>query len=209
MRPSSVAANARTVQRTTAFAWVLGAISACGGGVAGQPTDTGSAFDAGVRAEAGGPLEASATPDAMEVDAAEEEEARGEDSAALPQCPAPRPATCAAIAACLGSIGGGLDSGDQGWVFDDQQTMVDFFRVIAVANELCTSVASCTYDPFAESNALGQLVGPDGLAYVWTYIPSRAEFLLAREDRDPVSYEIIVDANECTGDGRIQDGGTD
>jgi hypothetical protein len=208
LRPSSVAANARTMQRARSFAWVCGAISACGGGAAGQPTDAGSAFDAGVRLEGGAAVEASAALDAMEdapVEATPSDAGTGE----LPQCPPPKPATCAAIEACLAFVDGAVDGGGDAWLFDDQSFMTNFFRVIAVQHQDCTSLSTCTYDPFAESNALGQLVGPDGLAYVWTYLPSRSEYVLVREDRNPTGYDIVVEVNECEGDGRIGDGGTE
>jgi hypothetical protein len=63
---------------------------------------------------------------------------------------------------------------------------------------ICTTVLSYTDDPIAVSNSLHQLVGPDGLSYIWAEAPDESEIILARKDRNTGSYPLILEYNECT-----------
>jgi hypothetical protein len=83
-----------------------------------------------------------------------------------------------------------------GWTFWREQDLVDYFRNIAVQNDLCTDFTSCTYDvtdlttvPKDPNDA--HFTGPDGLVYIYMEIPSRNEWVLARQDRNISTYKQI------------------
>ena len=87
-----------------------------------------------------------------------------------------------------------------GWAFrvNPTKNLTQFFRQIAVANGVCTTADTCTYDPIAGSDALHELVAPDGLSYIWGEAPDGSEILLARKDRNTGTYPLILAYNECT-----------
>jgi hypothetical protein len=108
------------------------------------------------------------------------------------------------------------------WIFLDESYLVDFFKALAVQSGVCASVEACGYDPLEPppadaglpgltsanySNALRELVGPDGNDYAWAYIPSRNEYLLVRKDLDPTQYGLVVELNQCIL-GPTDDAGT-
>jgi hypothetical protein len=99
-----------------------------------------------------------------------------------------------------------------GWVFNRQEDLINFFRTIALnscANDTDTCVANCqnfdtcTYDvtdPTQVNQNIpgdvpGVFVGPDGLNYSYAYIASRNEWVVAREDRDVVTWTAIQNFN--------------
>ncbi|HEY6462471.1 MAG TPA: hypothetical protein VIY73_20020, partial [Polyangiaceae bacterium] len=141
-------------------------------------------------------------------------------------CPYAAGASCAVIVPCVLADLADYDADvpDIGWTFFRGVDMINFFRNIAVINDVCTDFISCTYDPFdaappdaspaSFSNADGQFVGPDGYDYIWTYFPSAPwspqpgtpGWLVVRRDRDPAGYQLVLDYNQCTGSG-APDGG--
>jgi hypothetical protein len=82
-----------------------------------------------------------------------------------------------------------------GWTFVRIQDLIDYFKPIAVANGVCTTVESCTYDvtdPSIVSQSVqdAHFTGPDNLTYIYSYIPSRNNWVLARQDRNIVTYKV-------------------
>jgi hypothetical protein len=96
-----------------------------------------------------------------------------------------------------------------GWVFSREQDLIDYFKNVAVSSggpppqsglPQCTSFASCTYDvtdpkQVQVNPVTQQFVGPDGLTYVYAYIPSRNDWVLARADRNVATYKLISTYN--------------
>jgi hypothetical protein len=110
-----------------------------------------------------------------------------------------------------------------GWTFTREQDMIDFFRNIAVqangptgvpagcdptlvypaANSCvpaCLSIDTCAYDPTNAAQVTldvndGHFVAPDGLTYVWAYLPERAQWIVARQDRNIVTWKVITNYN--------------
>jgi hypothetical protein len=86
-----------------------------------------------------------------------------------------------------------------GFVFSTQLDFVNYFKTLAVNNGVCATFASCTYDVTDrnQTNATVDHVffAPDGLKYIWAYIPSRDQWVAARFDRNPASYNIILNYN--------------
>ncbi len=96
-----------------------------------------------------------------------------------------------------------------GQFFYRQQDLIDYFKGVAVkaggpdANPAvapCTSFATCTYDVTnpAHTNPdplTGVFQGPDGLTYVYAYVPGRNAWVVARQDRNIATFKIIHDYN--------------
>ena len=87
-----------------------------------------------------------------------------------------------------------------GWTFNREQDFVDYFKNIAVESEVCTDFSSCTYDvtdpqavPKAEDTQI--FTGPDGLNYIYMYMPDRNQWVLARQDRNIVMWRLIEQYN--------------
>ena len=64
----------------------------------------------------------------------------------------------------------------------------------------CASELTCTYDVtnsamVAQDPIVQSFVGPDGLNYVYAKIPSRNQIILAREDRNIVTWKVIEQYN--------------
>jgi hypothetical protein len=109
-----------------------------------------------------------------------------------------------------------------GWTFPDESFLINWFRTLAVnactvqGNQNacaggCTAFATCTYDPtdptvVTQNPQTKNFTGPDGLSYVYAYIPSRNEWVLARADRNIVTYKLIDNYN--TDIYATQDDGT-
>jgi hypothetical protein len=93
---------------------------------------------------------------------------------------------------------GGWTFGGQG--LDPWQPLITFFKNLAVQSSLCDTVDTCPYDvtdpnQVAQSIVNGQFIGPDGLNYVYAYLPMRNEVVLAREDRNIVTWKLILTYN--------------
>ncbi|HEY2902049.1 MAG TPA: zinc-dependent metalloprotease [Polyangia bacterium] len=86
-----------------------------------------------------------------------------------------------------------------GFVFNNQLDFVNYFKTLAVNAGTCTTFDTCKYDVTDDTvtNATPDHVffGPDGLKYIWTYIRSRDQWVVARADRNPASYNIILNYN--------------
>jgi hypothetical protein len=83
-----------------------------------------------------------------------------------------------------------------GQTFGDLLGFVNYFKGIAVTQGVCSSFDTCAYD--VTDNVLvpkdpndGHFVGPDGLEYIYAWIPSRNEYVLAREDRNVATFKQI------------------
>jgi hypothetical protein len=106
---------------------------------------------------------------------------------------------------------GGETFGGDGDGTDPWQGLVNYFRYIAVQNNAvvtigtttyppCSTVLTCLYDPTdprqVQQNPVNlDFVGPDGLNYVYAYIQSRNQIILAREDRNIVTWKLINQFN--------------
>ncbi len=98
-----------------------------------------------------------------------------------------------------------------GWTFPDETFLINWFRTLAVnacnvqgnqsacANG-CNTFSTCTYDPtdptqVSQDPQTLNFTGPDGLTYTYAYIPSRNEWVLARQDRNIVTFKLIDNYN--------------
>ena len=111
-----------------------------------------------------------------------------------------------------GSNGARIEAKDWigGWTFTREQDMIDFFKTIAVNAGACSTFESCTYDvtdttKVAHDPITGQFDGPDGLHYITAYIPSRHNWIVARQDRHVATFKVIstynTDLNGTKDDG--------
>jgi hypothetical protein len=96
-----------------------------------------------------------------------------------------------------------------GWVFTREEDLINFFKTLAVASggppaasglPQCTTFASCAYDVTDPSQVTqdpndGHFTGPDGLTYIYARIPSRNNWVLARQDRNIATYRNLVGYN--------------
>ena len=101
-------------------------------------------------------------------------------------------------------LGGGGRVEAKDWIggipFYREQDLIDYFKNIAVANGVCATFTGCTYDVtnptiVSQNPVTQQFVGPDGLSYMYAYIQSRNEWVLAREDRNIVTWKLINQFN--------------
>jgi hypothetical protein len=100
-----------------------------------------------------------------------------------------------------------------GFAFNEERFFLDFVHAIAVkynfANcdengqncDPCTSLDHCTWDPrnlAATTNDLNQsdrynrFQGPDGRTYIWGYIRSRNQWVIADKDRNNAMYVLML-----------------
>lgn len=86
-----------------------------------------------------------------------------------------------------------------GFVFNSELDFVNYFRTLAVNAGACATFDGCTYDVTNNSVTMATadhvFFGPDGLKYIWTYIRSRDQWIVARADRNPATYNIILNYN--------------
>ena len=87
-----------------------------------------------------------------------------------------------------------------GFSFTRRQDFVDYFRQIAVTNGACANVATCTYDvtdaSMTGADTWHEFQAPDGLIYIWSFIPDRNTYVLARKDRNIATYKIVHQYND-------------
>jgi hypothetical protein len=66
---------------------------------------------------------------------------------------------------------------------------------------LAAGIAACTWDPrnpqasseqITQSNTFNEFQAPDGRTYIWAYIQSRNEWVLADRDRNTATFNIIL-----------------
>jgi hypothetical protein len=139
-------AEAPTTTRDVRIAWIVASVvlvaAACGGTIAAQPQDAGPVADAGT------PLVDVTVPDIGVAEAS--------------PCPFGDGAACSVVLECIqGELrahpkdpgGGGETFGGEGDGTDPWAPLLDYFREIAVQNGDCTTVLSCSYDPFVPAPA--------------------------------------------------------
>ena len=105
----------------------------------------------------------------------------------------------------------------QTWIggnaFNRERDFLDFVHSIAVKNQYancdengkscapCTSLDNCTWDPrtyapkvtdLAHSNRYNIFVAPDARTYIWGYIKSRNQWILADKDRNNATYTLML-----------------
>jgi hypothetical protein len=86
-----------------------------------------------------------------------------------------------------------------GFVFNTELDFVNYFKTLAVNSGVCATFDGCAYD-VTDTNTTQATTdrvffGPDGLKYIWTYIRSRDQWVVARADRNPATYNIILNYN--------------
>jgi hypothetical protein len=111
------------------------------------------------------------------------------------------------------SFGGTINVRD--WIgglqFYRLQDMETYFQEIAVQNSYnsgpgcpgpnqtctCDTIATCNYDPTTIVDPLqeNEFVGPDKRRYIWTWVPDRNQYVVAQEDRNTVTYQILATYN--------------
>jgi hypothetical protein len=96
-----------------------------------------------------------------------------------------------------------------GWVFTREQDLIDYFKTIAVSSggppaytnlPKCLTFEGCAYDvtdprQVNQDAQTGQFIGPDDLTYVYAYIPSRNDWVVARQDRNIATFKVIENYN--------------
>jgi hypothetical protein len=103
-----------------------------------------------------------------------------------------------------------------GWVFERERDFLDFVRGAAVREDYqncdenglhcdpCTSLDHCTWDPrtraaktdyLTQSDRYNRFQSPDGRTYIWGYLRSRNQWVLADKDRNIASYVLMLDWN--------------
>ncbi len=101
-----------------------------------------------------------------------------------------------------------------GFTFWREQDFLAYFQNIAVQSQYtgtqgcqgnacaCTETTTCTYDPreIPDPNisTLGQVnefIGPDFRRYIWSYIPDRNEWVVAQQDVNIVTNQIMLQYN--------------
>jgi hypothetical protein len=118
-------------------------------------------------------------------------------------------ASCGVIAECIYEAfasDGGAD-----WVFNREEDVVSFFKEIAVTSGACATYSTCTYDPLGPEppdaspsnyvNGQNAFTAPDGFEYVITWFNPNNAWVVVRRDRNPTGYQLLVQYNECAGEG--------
>ena len=96
------------------------------------------------------------------------------------------------------------DINDRDWIGGlSFYRVVDFqayFKNIAVQSGRCTSVDTCDYDATnAQSTGAdgwNEFRGPDQNVWIWSYVPDRNVYVLARKDRNIATYKILHQFND-------------
>jgi len=100
-----------------------------------------------------------------------------------------------------------------GWAFDRERDFLDYVHGIAVKYHfkscdmegqncsLCTDLDHCSWDPRNyqgssvnqyQSNRFNMFQGPDGRTYIWGYIRSRNQWIIADKDRNVATFNIML-----------------
>ncbi len=100
-----------------------------------------------------------------------------------------------------------------GWAFNRERDFLDYVHSIAVKYDFpncdengnncqpCTSLDNCTWDPrlqqattgfVTQSNRYNIFQGPDGHTYIWGYIASRNQWILADRDVNNATYTLML-----------------
>ena len=109
-----------------------------------------------------------------------------------------------------------LQSWVGGWAFERERDFLDFIHSIAIKNQFkncdennvncspCVSLDNCTWDPrplqvktshVTQSDRYYRFQGPDGRTYIWGYLKSRNQWILADKDRNVATYKLMLDWN--------------
>jgi hypothetical protein len=96
-----------------------------------------------------------------------------------------------------------------GWSFYRQEDFEAFFKKIAIANNfdatcnpknLPDPIAACDYDvtnaSITGADPWQVFTTPDGIQWIWTYIPDRNAWMAARKDRNSATFKIIHNYND-------------
>jgi hypothetical protein len=99
-----------------------------------------------------------------------------------------------------------------GWSFYRDEDFLTFVRTLAVQYDFqncdeaglncdpCVDVDTCTWDPrtrqstttqLTQSDYVNRFFGPDGRTYIWGYLLSRNEWVLADKDRNTATYALM------------------
>ena len=80
-----------------------------------------------------------------------------------------------------------------GQVFDRLQDFLNYFRDLAVQNNKCATVETCTYDPRVAgvSDQHNEFFGPDKRLWIWAYIPNRNTWVAVQKEINTASYVIV------------------
>ena len=130
------------------------------------------------------------------------------------------------VAACGACPARGCDwgafAGCDGMVFHRLTDFLAFWTNLAMQNDFvnvlhgvnCTSAGvaagECNSDPrtpqsspsdVAYSNADQELVGPDGLNYIWTYIPNVNSWIVANQEHNALLYGLVLGFLTCVPPG--------
>jgi hypothetical protein len=100
-----------------------------------------------------------------------------------------------------------------GWAFSADRDFLDFVHAFAVQNNFpncdpsgvfcdpCTSLDHCTWDPrtpapvttdLTQSDPFNRFQAPNGRTYIWGYLPSRSQWILADRGRDIATYDLML-----------------
>jgi hypothetical protein len=100
-----------------------------------------------------------------------------------------------------------------GWAFDRERDFLDFLHAIAAKYNFpncdenglnchaCTTIDDCTWDPrlltakasyVTQSDRYNRFQAPDGRTYIWGYIKSRNQWVLADKDRNNATYTLML-----------------
>ena len=100
-----------------------------------------------------------------------------------------------------------------GWAFNRERDFLDFVRQSAVASHFqscdenglncntCTTLDTCTWDPrnqaskptqLTQSDHYNRFQSPDGRTYIWGFIRSRNQWVLADRDRNIATYTLML-----------------
>ncbi len=100
-----------------------------------------------------------------------------------------------------------------GWAFNRERDFLDFVRATAVKGQFqncdengnncvpCTSIDKCSWDPrtqaaraiqLTQSDRYNRFQAPDGRTYIWGYLRSRNQWVLADKDRNIATYALML-----------------
>ena len=191
---------------------------AAGCGALTQPFE-GLETQTGLPDAANAEIDASAPPPTPDASSAPDVSVTApQDVATIPEA-ASIPAWCTSASAAeaalldLATADAGMPS--HWWVFTRLPDLIDFFKNVDVNScnsgspnarncTQCMTLQTCTYDVTDQSQQKYSdafsltFLGPDGNWWDYAYLPSRNEWILAREDRDSVVYDMIARYNESS-----------
>lgn len=100
------------------------------------------------------------------------------------------------------SFTGRIESRDWvgGLTFTRREDFITYFKNIAATKGLCATVDTCDYDATSAAStgadSWNEFHGPDGIIYIWSYVPDRNLYVLARKDRNIATYKVLHQFND-------------